>query len=221
MGEAGEVGGLASGANTGKLTLLQGAVLSCLRRHHPARLVRAYVDSNRDGAEWLTGIADELGVPYTHRTAYSYAQTPDGVPAIEAELRAAVEAGLPVRRVEPDQLAQSPFPMVDAVALDRQIAIDPQRLLVALAEALLREGGTLHTGVRVTRVHTVPWAGVETTAGFAAATHVVLATATPIMRALWSTRRPIRNTASTTTASTAAFNPNSNAATQWTSAYMT
>lgn len=179
--DAAEVGALASGANTGKLTLLQGSVLSGLRRHHPAHLVRAYVESNRDGAEWLTGIADELGVPYSRRAAYSYAQTPQGAERIEAELRAAVEAGLPVRRVEPDQLAQSPFDMVDAVALDRQVAIDPYRLLVALARALLREGGTLHTGVRVTRVHAVPWAGVETTRGFIAANHVVLATATPII----------------------------------------
>lgn len=178
--EAAEVGALASGANTGKLTLLQGAVLSGLRRHHPAGLVRAYAESNADGALWLTGIADELGVPYSHRAAYSYAQTPGGVATIEAELRAATEAGLPVRRVEPDLLAQSPFDMVDAVALDRQVAIDPQRLLSALAQALLREGGTLHTGVRVTRVHAVPRAGVETTAGFAEAGHVVLATATPI-----------------------------------------
>ena len=178
--DAAEVGALASGANTGKLTLLQGAVLSSLRRHHPARLVRAYVESNHDGAEWLTGIADELGVPYSRRAAYSYAQTPEGAECIEAELRAAIEAGLPVRRVEPDQLAQSPFDMVDAVALDRQVAIDPQRLLVALAQARVREGGTLHTGVRVTRVHAVPWSGVETTEGFLAANHVVLATATPI-----------------------------------------
>lgn len=178
--EAGEVGALASGANTGKLSLLQGSVLSTLRRHHPAHLVRAYVGANTDGAGWLTGIADELGVPYSHRAAYSYAQTPQGVSTVDAELRAAVEAGLDVRRVEPDLLAQSPFEIVDAVALDRQVAIDPQRILVALAQAFVREGGVLHTGVRVTRVHAVPRAGVETDAGFAPAAHVVLATATPI-----------------------------------------
>ena len=82
--EAGEVGELASGANTGKLTLLQGSVLSSLRRHHSARLTRAYVEANRDGAEWLTAAADELGVPYSRRTAYSYAQTPDGAESVHA-----------------------------------------------------------------------------------------------------------------------------------------
>ncbi|MDW4573542.1 FAD-dependent oxidoreductase [Microbacterium sp. M3] len=178
--EAGEVGELASGANTGKLTLLQGSVLSSLRRHHSARLTRAYVEANRDGAEWLTAAADELGVPYSRRTAYSYAQTPDGAESVLAERDAAEEAGLPVRRVEPDQLAQSSFPIVDAVALDGQVAIDPQRMVVALAKEFLRAGGVLHTGVRVTRVHAVPRAGVETTAGYAEARQVVLATATPI-----------------------------------------
>jgi glycine/D-amino acid oxidase-like deaminating enzyme/nitrite reductase/ring-hydroxylating ferredoxin subunit len=179
--EAGEVGELASGGNTGKLSVLQGSVLSTLRRHHPARLVRAYVEANLDGARWLAETAQELGVPYSQRTAYSYAQTAEGAECVDAELRAAVEAGLPVRRVEPDLLAQSPFPIVDAVALDGQAAIDPQRMVVALAQAFLRAGGTLHTGVRVTRVHAVPRAGVETSAGYAEARHVVLATATPII----------------------------------------
>lgn len=179
--EAGEVGELTSGANTGKLTVLQGSVLSALRRHHPARLTRAYVEANLDGARWITGIADELGVPYTRRTAYSYAQTPEGVECVDAELRAAAEAGLPVRRASTEELAASPFPMLDAVALDGQVAIDPQRLLLALARAFLDAGGALHTGVRVTRVHAVPRAGVETTAGYAGAGQVVLATATPIV----------------------------------------
>lgn len=187
--EAGEVGGLASGANTGKLTVLQGAVLSSLRRHHSARLTRAYAEANLDGLEWLTETAEDLGVPFSRRTAYSYAQTPGGADDIEAELRAALEAELPVRRVEPDQLAQSPFPIVDAIALDGQVAIDPQRLLVALAQAFLRWGGALHTNVRVTRVHAVPTAGVETTAGYASAAQVVLATATPITdRGLYFTK---------------------------------
>ena len=179
--EAGDVGELASGGNTGKVSLLQGAVLSTLRRHHPAGLVRAYVDANRDGAQWLTETADELDVPYSRRTAYSYAQTAEGVETVRAELDAATGAGLPARRVEPDLLAQSPFPIVDALALDGQVAIDPQRLLRALARAYLEAGGVLHTGVRVTRVHAAPRGAVETTAGYAEAGQVVLATGAPII----------------------------------------
>jgi glycine/D-amino acid oxidase-like deaminating enzyme/nitrite reductase/ring-hydroxylating ferredoxin subunit len=177
--DAGEVANLATGSNTGKLSLLQGSTLSTLRRHHPARLVRAYADANRDGVEWLLGFADSAGVPYSHRTAYSYAQTPDGAECVDAEWDAAAEAGLPVRRVAADELDGS-VPMTAAVALDDQVAIDPQRLAVALARAFLAAGGTLHTGARVTRVHVVPKPRVWTPQGSASADRVVLATAAPI-----------------------------------------
>jgi glycine/D-amino acid oxidase-like deaminating enzyme/Rieske Fe-S protein len=176
--EAGQVGSLATGANTGKLSLLQGTVLSRLRRDHPASLVRAYVDSNRDGAEWLTSFADEAGVPYTRRTAYTYAQSGAGVPRVEAEFAAAAEAGLAVRRVLPD--GATPFPIVDAVALEDQVAIDPQAVALALARAFVAEGGILHTGTRVTRLHVVPVAAVDTDAGSISADQLVLATAAPI-----------------------------------------
>jgi glycine/D-amino acid oxidase-like deaminating enzyme/nitrite reductase/ring-hydroxylating ferredoxin subunit len=173
--DAGDVGNLATGSNTGKLSLLQGKVLSTLRRHHPAALVRAYVDSNRDGADWLTAFADEAGVPYTRRIAYTYAQTPEGRECVEAEFDAAREAGLDVRRVSPPDGSEQ-FPIAEAVALDGQVAIDPQAVALALARAFLDAGGTLHTGVRVTQVHVTPRACVETPVGFATAKHIVLAT---------------------------------------------
>jgi Rieske Fe-S protein len=69
---------------------------------------------------------------------------------------------------------------VDAVALDDQVAIDPQAVTLALARAFLEAGGTLNLGVRVTHVQVSPRASVETSAGFASAEHLVLATAAPI-----------------------------------------
>lgn len=179
--EAEQVAHLATGSNTGKLSLLQGCVLSNLRRHHPASLVRAYVDANRDGAEWLTSFAAEAGVPTTRRIAYSYAQSTHGVPCVEAEAAAALEAGLPVRRVMTDAGSPTPFPLVDAVALDDQIALDPGRLAGALARAFLDAGGTLHTGARVTRVHAVPTPSVETADGSLSADSIVLATGAAIL----------------------------------------
>ena len=64
--EAGEIAQLATGSNTGKVSLLQGSTLSTLRRHHPASLVRAYVDANRAGAEWLVGFARDAGLRIDH-----------------------------------------------------------------------------------------------------------------------------------------------------------
>ncbi|WP_343075843.1 FAD-dependent oxidoreductase [Microbacterium horticulturae] len=176
--EAGEVAQLASGGNTGKLSLLQGSVLSTLRRHHPAALVRAYVDANRDGMRWLTEFIDEAGVSYTRRTAYSYAQTSDGEPMVAAEQAAAREAGLTVRRAVPDETG---FPVAASVALDDQVAVDPVAVTAALAHAFLEAGGTLHTGSRVDGVRTQPRPSVRTAAGPVFADHIVLATGTPIV----------------------------------------
>ena len=179
--EAGEVAQLATGANTGKVSLLQGTRLSTLRRHHPAALVRAYVEANRAGQDWLVAFAETAGVPFTRRTAYTYAQTVSGLGAIERELEAAQEAGLPVRRVTAEELAGLPFPAVGAVALDDQLAIDPDAVAAALARDFVAAGGTLHTGVRVTGVSVLPRVRVRTDRGTMAAGDVVLATGTPIL----------------------------------------
>lgn len=178
--ERGGVGELASGSNTGKLSLLQGTTLSSLRRHHPAALVRAYVDANRDGSAWVNRIADELGVPMTTRTAFTYASTAAGLGAVTEEYDAAREAGLGVRLATPDELTAGPVPMTAAVALDEQRAVDPMRLLTALAEAFVAEGGTLHLQTQVQRVRVLPGARVDTDAGPLFATDIVLATGTPI-----------------------------------------
>ena len=56
--------------------------------------MRAYVDANRAGADWLTDFAESAGVPFTRSTAYSYAQGSEGVETVDAEVSAGREAGL-------------------------------------------------------------------------------------------------------------------------------
>lgn len=178
--EAGEVAQLASGGNTGKLSLLQGAQLATIRRHHSASLVRAYVDANRAGMEWLTGFADGAGLSYTQRTDHTYAHGPDGMESVRDQHAAAREAGLPTRLLTPHELA-APFPAAGAVALDEQVTIDPVAVADALTAEFLTSGGTLHTGVRVTGAHALPEPRVETAQGPMFAEHIVLATGTPIL----------------------------------------
>ncbi|MFS0712785.1 FAD-dependent oxidoreductase [Microbacterium sp. 2P01SA-2] len=178
--ERGGIGELASGSNTGKISLLQGTTLSSLRRHHPASLVRAYVDANRDGFEWITGAADELGVSTSVRTAYTHARGAEGVAAVTEEYRAAREAGLAVRLAGADELAAGPVRMTTAVALDDQRAIDPMSLLTALATAFVAAGGRLHLDTAVRRVRVVPRPRVDTETGPLFAAKIVLATGTPI-----------------------------------------
>lgn len=187
--EAGRIAELATGGNTGKLSLLQGKRLAEIRRHHPAALVRAYVDANREGMDWLTAFADTAGVPYTWRTDHSYAQTADGLETVREQHAAAREAGLATRMLLPGEVSATPFPIAGAVALDDQITIDPVTVTAALAREFLEQGGTLHTGIRATGAHVLPAPRVETAEGPVFGDHIVLATGAPILdRGLYFTK---------------------------------
>ncbi|MFJ4223913.1 FAD-dependent oxidoreductase [Microbacterium sp. NPDC089695] len=177
--DAGGVGELATGGNTGKLSALQGTRLAVIRRHHPASLVQAYVDANLAGMEWLLEFADHAQVTYERRTDHTYAQTAAGLESVRAQHAAAREAGLPTRMLTGGELSEA-FPAAGAVALDDQVTIDPMQVCVALAQEFIAAGGTLHTGIRVTATHALPDAHVTTAAGALFADHIVLATGTPI-----------------------------------------
>jgi glycine/D-amino acid oxidase-like deaminating enzyme/nitrite reductase/ring-hydroxylating ferredoxin subunit len=178
--EAHDVAALATGTNTGKVSLLQGTRLSTIRSSHSASLVRAYVEANRDGQEWVREFAELAGVPYARRTAFTYAHAADALPAVQAEFDAAREAGLDVRMAREGELDAAPFPTAGAVALDEQLAIDPDAFATALAETFLAAGGTLHTGARVTKTAVHPTPHVVTPAGTVYGDQIVLATGFPI-----------------------------------------
>ena len=176
--EASEVGALASGANTGKASVLQGSRLRRIRRSHSAAVTRAYVEANLDGQAWLAEFVAAHDVPVAHETAYSYAQSQAGLDVVRAEFDAAREAGLPVELVERMPV---PFPFAGGVALERQLALDPYRLMLELARAFVAAGGVLVTGVRVRDVHAAEPVVLVTDQGELRARDVVVATATPIL----------------------------------------
>ncbi len=179
--DSGGVAELASGGNTGKLSLLQGQTLAKIRRHHPASLVKAYVDANRAGMQWLTDFADEVGVSYRRRTDHSYATGPEGLDSAASVHAAAQEAGLRVRMLAAGDFSTLPFPAVGGVALDDQVTIDPVQVVRALADAFIAAGGTLNTGIRATGARALPHPHIDTAAGPLFADHIVLATGTPIL----------------------------------------
>jgi glycine/D-amino acid oxidase-like deaminating enzyme/nitrite reductase/ring-hydroxylating ferredoxin subunit len=176
--EAKHVAALATGANTGKASVLQGALLHRIRRSHSERLARAYVEANLDGQRWIAEFAQHHGVPVSEETAYSYAATDDGLRTVDREFAAALDAGLPVERVERMPVS---FPFAGAVALPGQLALDPYRLAVAISRAFVAEGGVLVEGVRVEGVHAGRPVEVQTLEGPLRADAAVIATATPIL----------------------------------------
>ncbi len=176
--EASDVAALATGANTGKASVLQGSVLQRIRRTHSTRLARAYVEANLDGQRWIAEFAQHHGVPVAEETAYSYASTDDGLRTVDREFEAALAAGLPAERIDRMPV---PFPFAGAVALPGQLALDPYRLAVAMARAFVAEGGVLVERTRVEGVHAGRPVEVRTPAGTIHAETAVIATATPIL----------------------------------------
>jgi glycine/D-amino acid oxidase-like deaminating enzyme len=182
--EAREVGAGTTGNTTAKLSLLQGDVLSELRRHAGDAAVRAYVTANRTGQEWLVG--EVSGVPAVIRraTAYTFATTGDGAEAIEREGETLRMAGL-----DHDVLPSGdgsriglPFPITGALAMADQHLLQPLLALRRLAERFREAGGRIVQGCRVVGAQQHEnGLRVETDRGGIDCTTLVLATGTPIL----------------------------------------
>jgi glycine/D-amino acid oxidase-like deaminating enzyme/nitrite reductase/ring-hydroxylating ferredoxin subunit len=177
--EARRIGAVTTGNTTAKLSLLQGTRLSAIRRKQPAAAVKAYVEGNREGQQWLLRYCDDHDVAVQLRPAFTYATSARGQRSARDELAAAQEAGLDVAWTEDVGL---PFETRGGVRLDAQAQFDPMQVLTALCADLLEHNGSIHERARVTNVrrsgtdHTV-----ETNRGDLGAGVVVVATGMPIL----------------------------------------
>lgn len=177
--EARYVGGLTSGATTGKVSLLQGTRLSHLLRTQSAAVVRAYLEANREGMAWLLRFCEDHDVRYDVRDAITYAANDDELPAVLAEHAAAGSLGLPVRWSDE---VEAPFAVRGATVLPEQAQIDPVQVLQALATQVRAHGGTVEEGIRVRSVSRFGRPAVRTGSGAEIRCgHVVLATGTPVL----------------------------------------
>lgn len=196
--EARSIGSVTTGNTTGKLSLLQGDVLSRIRAHADDDVLRAYVASNRAAQDWVTGHFGSVTGVVAQRAAVTYATTTDGVTALDREFSAAQAAGIPVERSYQPPRAELglPFEVQASLRLEGQFQLHPLRLLAELARRLRADGVPIITGCRVTGAdvddHGVT---VETTRGQIRCSTLVLATgAVPIDRGfLFATLVPSRS----------------------------
>ena len=147
--EARHAGAVTSGRTTGKVSALQGTLLSSAARSARWESVQAYVGSTLAAQEWLRARATDLGVALQERPAVTWGEGPDGVETVEREHRVALDLGLPVELVEQPDL---PVPADRAVVLRDQLQLDPVDLVTGLAAAYTAAGGELVTGWRMRRV---------------------------------------------------------------------
>ncbi|MCV7317844.1 FAD-dependent oxidoreductase [Mycolicibacterium confluentis] len=147
--EARHVGACASGNTTGKVSVLQGTTLSRIAKRHSTDVLRAYVAGNQEGREWLLRHCDQHGLSAQREDAYTYAQSPRGVDAVQSELKACRDAGLDAYW-EDD--ADVPFPFHGGVRLPDQAQIDPVPVLQSLVVELEQHGGRVLQGVRARAV---------------------------------------------------------------------
>jgi glycine/D-amino acid oxidase-like deaminating enzyme/nitrite reductase/ring-hydroxylating ferredoxin subunit len=177
--EARDVGAVATGNTTGKVSLLQGTRLSRILERQSERVARAYVEANREGQAWLQRFCEDHGVPYQHRTAATYAADQGAVDAARREHEAARELGLDV--VWRDDLGV-PFPHAGGTTLDDQLQLDAMEVMDALVRETRREGGVVVTGRRVVGAPLARPTAVDLDDGSSVrAENVVLATGVPVL----------------------------------------
>jgi glycine/D-amino acid oxidase-like deaminating enzyme/nitrite reductase/ring-hydroxylating ferredoxin subunit len=177
--EAGDVGSLASGNTTAKVSLLQGTKLSRMLSHQSEKVVRAYVDGNLEGQQWMLRFCDDHRVPFQVRDAVTYASAPGQRSALDDELQASRALGLETYAVSDLDV---PFPQHGGVVLPEQAQLDPMDLLSALVEQARSHGATVHQGRKVLSVSKRGRPTVTLDGGTQlTADQLVLATGAPIL----------------------------------------
>lgn len=149
--EAGRIAAGTTGHTTAKVTALHGLVYDRLRRTRDAEAARQYARSQQGAVARVTEVVAELGIDcdLEPAAAVSYALDPAARGTLEAEARAAAEAGLPARFVTETGL---PFPVSGAVWVADQAQFHPRKYLLALAEDLRARGGLIHERTRITHL---------------------------------------------------------------------
>lgn len=180
--EARDIGAVATGNSTAKLSLLQGSRLATVLRHRSLPAAQAYVEANLEGREWLLRYCADHGVTVQHRDAVTYATTQDGAERVRQEHRAAVRLGLPVTLAEgPDSAPELPFATAAALTLPGQAQFDPMDVLRALADDVRAHGGVIFEHTRLVGARADDPVEVRTSRGPLQAGHLVLATGTPVL----------------------------------------
>ncbi|MDP1819245.1 MAG: FAD-dependent oxidoreductase [Acidimicrobiales bacterium] len=172
------IGGVTTRGSTGKLTALQGSMLSTITQLCDAGAAAQYAQACLFGVGAMRNLIDDLGIDcsLTRADDHTFATEPEADTKCAELLQHATAAGLPVRWVDATEL---PFPILGAVQLADQAHLDPGALCAGLAGVL---GERVVTGCVVTGVDEST-GGVEVSLADGrrlTADHVITATLGPV-----------------------------------------
>ncbi|GAA2860909.1 iron-sulfur-binding protein [Actinoplanes cyaneus] len=178
-----------TGYTTAKLSVLHTLVYDKLRTSFDQVSARQYATSQQAAVERVAEVTARLGIDceLERVPAYTWAESGDTLEKVRAEADAAAAAGLPATFVTGTGL---PFPVAGAVRVGGQAQFHPRKYLLALADDLVRRGGSIFERSRVTDLDEGDSCTVTTEGGHTVtARHVVIATHYPIFdRALLFSR---------------------------------
>ena len=132
--ESGRVACGVTGYTTAKVTSLHGLTYAKLTGTFGQEGARTYGEANQEGIALIERLVQQLGLDcdFEPLPAYTYTEDPLRVSAIEEEVEAAQQAGLPASFSTDIGL---PFPVQGAVCFEEQAQFHPRRFCVGLAEA--------------------------------------------------------------------------------------
>lgn len=178
--EANRIGSGVTGHTTGKLTSAHGLIYRDLIERFGAERARQYAQANREAVEFVASLVRDEGIQCDfHRDFACTYTTDDGqMKAVEAEVQAAGQLGLPVGYVESLDL---PFPIRAAIRYENQAYFHSRKYLAALAERIVGDGSHVFENTRARNVHEGRPCEVVTDRGTVKAERVIVATHFPIL----------------------------------------
>lgn len=176
--DSGELCAGVSGYTTAKVTSLHSAIYSRLIDTWGVERAVVYAAANQAAVAKIRELAAGDGIDCDLETAsaFTYAETDDGVAAIEAEADAAGRAGLSVSITTDTDL---PYDVRAAVRLDGQAQFHPRKYCLGLARAVQGAGGAVLEHTRALDIDD-DTGRVTTDRGVITADAIVLATHVPI-----------------------------------------
>lgn len=167
-----------TGYTTAKLTSQHGLRYRRLTDELGAEAARIYGRVNQEALARIRHIATDLGIDgdIELRDAYVYGTNPESVETLQAEAQAAADAGLPADFTIDVPV---PFDTIGAVRFAGQAQVNPRRLLVPLATALVERGAQIFESTKAASVEHVERWTVAADGGHVTADSVVVAGLTP------------------------------------------